>query len=900
MAHPPPAFPAPVNALPDRPAEVPRDAVAQRIANAGTARLVLVRAPAGFGKTTALQQAQRRLQAAGVATAWLTLDRADNDVPRFLAGLAQAVQALGRARPASGGAVDVMAALAAEGPAFALFLDDVELVQEPAVIDLLRDLIEHLPRRGQVVIGSRSLPGLGLARLRARGLLLDIDADLLRFALPETADFFRRRGLALTPALVQRLHDKTEGWIAALWLVSLALERLGAAGAAAFVERFSGSDRALADYLAEDVLAHLRPELRDFVLRTSVLRQISLPVCQALLPRADCAALLRELEAAHLFLTPLAGADGSWRYHSLFGDFLRTQLAREQPQQLARLHLAAAGWYEAQGRPVPAIDHAIDGGDHPLALQLLLQHADDFLAQGRMRLLHRWLTALPPEVLAPHPRLQVVAVWAQCFTQGPWAAQRQLDASACASSSDAQVQAQVRALQPMLLAMMDRFDEAYAAGQQSLARLPSPSAFADSVLLNAMAHIGSVMGQQVEAHRRLDAARRTHAGSTFVRMYTEAMEGSLDLKEGRLRQATARFRIAVSATPHAPSYTYGNGNAWAGVLYAGALYEANDLAGAEQLLNVYLPLARDVGLPDHMMASHRMRARIAFGRGEVDTALQLLSELEYLGLQRQLPRVVANAKLERARLLLLQGHGAAARAELARAEDPAVWQRVARLHYASQETDDLPIARWRLDLHLAPTAADAAAVCPPLQAALAQAEAQGRLHRALKLRVLLALAWWRAADRPQALATLRPALQHAAHEGFVRLLLDEGPALGPLLLQLRRESVDAARSEDPIVTDHLQRLLDLLGLPGVGDAVPEPPDAPDTADAAAGSGEPLTRKEVAVLHLLAEGLSNSGMAQALFVSDSTVRTHLRNINTKLGAHSRTQALARARRLGLMP
>ena len=875
------------------PAQVPRDAIARQLDAAAHARLVLVRAPAGFGKTTAMRQMHARCAQAGRATAWLTLDAADNDVPRFLHCLAAAVQALEAAGPAGPGTgVDAIEALAREDRPFTLFLDDFEMLQSPAVLGLVRQLVEQLPARAQLVVGSRSLPELGLGRLRARGQLVEIDAGQLRFSDAEAERFFRLRGIALPREPLAQLMRKTEGWIGALWLVALALERHGPESD--FVQRFSGSDRAVADYLAEDVLDHQPPEVRDFLLRTSILRTLDAAVCQALVPRTDCARMLRHLDAEHLFLTPLDADGQGYRYHSLFADFLRGQLAREQPDALARLHLAASGWYEAVGRPVPAIDHAIEGGDHPHALQLLGRHAESFLEDGRMRLLTRWFGSLPADRLATQPRLQVVAVWAECFTHGPWRALQRLEASGCIGSTDPVVQAHVNALQPLLEAMMDRAESACAIGRESLARLPSERAFADSALANAMAHIVSVMGEPHEAHRLLDAARRTQAGSIFNRMYTESLEGMLDLSEGRLRHAAARFRMAVSATPRAASYLPTHGNAWAGVLHAGVVYEQNDLDAADQLLNVYLPLARDVGLPDHVIASHCMRSRIAWLRGDVDAASLLLTELEYLGHDRQLTRVVCSARLEMARLLVLQGHGRAAQEMLARADDSAVWTRVQRLRLPAHEVDDLAIGRWRWALHFG----DAAAAIDALDAAAHAAEAAARRHRALKLRTLLALAQWRAGRRAVAADTLAGVLRTTAQEGFMRLLLDEGPLLAPLLrlLQGERRRVDEA---GPLFADHLAQLLAQIG-EAAGDTDPDDAPSADPASTVAGlPTEALTRKELRVLQLLAEGYSNSAMAEKLFVSDSTVRTHLRNINLKLGAHSRTQAVALARRLGLM-
>ena len=934
------------------PSQVPRDAVCRAIVEARTARLVLVRAPAGFGKTTTLVQARERLAGQGVHTAWLTLDRADNDLPRFLACLHQAVAALVGELPAGDDPLTLLDALARHPAPFALFLDDFELITEPAVLGLVREIVDHLPRRGQLVLGSRSLPdlGLGLGRLRAAGQLLEVDAEQLRFSLAETQRFFalRHAGPARGGGPSAGHHDKllakqradveadlqahlpdllrkTEGWIAALWLASMALDGvIGRQGSVAgFISQFSGSNRAVADFLAEDVLSRQTPEIRDFLLRTSILRHLNAALCQVLMPRSDAARILAQLDAANLFITPIGDACNSsssatggpanlgtgreWRYHSLFADFLRTQLAREQPDGLARLHLAASGWYESQGRPVPAIDHAIEGGDLPHAITLLAQHAATFLEQGRMRLLARWFAALPAALLAARPMLQVVALWACSLTRGPWQAMAELRQSGCADSPDAAVQAHVRALQPMLLAMMDRVDEASTVGRAQLARLPSGQPFADSVLCNAMAHAMGVMGEREQALRLLDAARRGQQGAGFNRMYSESVEGLLDLQQGRLRQATARFRMALG-TPAGPAtgasggvtggagFPPSHGNAWAGVLYAGAMYETHQLALAEHLLNVYLPLARDVGLPDHMILSHVMRSRIAFLRGDVDAALQTLTELEYLGHQRQLPRVVASARLERAQLLMRQGQAEPAAMALERADDGPVWQRVAQLQLTAHDADDLMIGRLRWQTLFG----DATAAAMAAGSAGKAATASRRHRRALKLQVLQALAWQRAGDLRSATAGMRQLLPLAQAEGFVRLLLDEGPGLATLLRRTRQQWQDApADRPDPLIDDHLQRLVALAG----DEVLPEDADVAAPSDrsgpALAPLAEPLTRKEIRVLQLLAEGYSNSAMADKLFVSDSTVRTHLRNINLKLGARSRTQAVAIARRQRLI-
>ncbi|RJG18915.1 LuxR C-terminal-related transcriptional regulator [Massilia cavernae] len=867
---------------PGIPAEqVLRPTLCKQICHASAAKLVLVRAPAGFGKTSAMAEARAQLEQSGVDTAWLTLDRADNDPSRFLAGLAVATRHLKPDPDAPLAPLDTIALLASHSSPFVLFVDEFEIIREPAVLNLVREIIAHLPRRSKIVLGSRSLPDLGLGRLRAQGQLMEIDTEHLRFTLAETNDFFRLRQQEPLPAeALSRLHGKTEGWVAALWLASLSLARRGADSD--FIDRFSGTNRAVADYLAEDVLSQQPEEIRDFLLRTSILRNLNPSLCQALNPHQNTDGILARLEAASLFLVPIATEENTYRYHSLFSTFLRARLAQERPDELCRLHQAAMEWYQAHGRPVPAIDHAIEAGDYPRALELLSLHANGFLEQGRMHLLARWFAVIPETLLRDYPLLQIAAVWAACFARGPQEAMDLLERSGCTRSTDPVIVANVNALRPLLLNLMDRFEDAYSAGRDSLSRLPSADPFADAVLTNAMAYIVAAMGEHKEAHRLLDVSRHLLGNSFFNRMYSDAVEGMLDLHQGRLRQASARFRMALSAT-HSSSHTLASGNALAGVLYADTRYEANDLAQAEHLLNVHLPMARDVGMPDHMISCHLMLARIAFTRGDIDQAFEQLIKLEYLGQRRQLPRVLASARLERSRLLLLQGNARASREELVRADDRAVWDRVRPTQFPHDlEYIELGQLRWEVSF------GDAAAAAPRLLQAIKNARSLELHRRALKLQVLYSLALART-NSPLAVETMQDVLHQACEEGFMRLILDEGMALAPLVHKVHARVTDQqGRQADPIFLEYLQRLLDVLG-PCIG--MPELVPAEML--------EPLTRKEERVLHLLADGYSNSAIAEKLFVSDSTVRTHLRNINMKLNANSRTQAVAIARRLQLI-
>ncbi|WP_041680116.1 LuxR C-terminal-related transcriptional regulator [Cupriavidus necator] len=897
------------------PYQVERSAICDTICAAGFVRLVLVRAPAGFGKTTTMLQCRARLEAAGVPTVWLTLDRADNDATRFLGSLEVALSPVLEGAPkrpsdhagadAGEQALALMDRVARHHGAFTLFLDDFEALQNPAVVGLVWQLVESLPPGARAVVGTRWVPETGLGRLRARGELLEIEPAQLRFSASETESFLRHaRGLKLEQAAISALHRRTEGWPTALWLASVSMERR--AQPETFIAGFSGSNAAIADYLVEDVFHHLPEPVRDFLLRTSILDQLCGPLCDALYqwgpqppavadadaPAGNSADILAWLERANLFLLPLEseryGERGTgeqsqqwYRYHSLFSSFLRGQLTQTMPQAVAELHMAASRWYEGQGRPVPAIEHAIAAGALDHALQLLDGSAGGLLAQGRMRLLTRWLEMVPPAELARWPKLQIARAWAVSFTRGPAEAIALLQAS---STEDAtgELLAHVRALRHMLLNMMDRFDEARAFARNELPPLPMGYAFPDAILATSMARLAAVSGDYVEARRLLAVARQAVRGSdsNFNKIFSESVEGLIDLRQGRLQQALGRFRIAArTMLPNRFGPT--NGNAMACILLAEGLYETGDSDRSGRLLNVYLPLSRDLGLADQIITGHLVLARIAFERGEVDQAHEWLAALEHLGHHRGLTRLVMSAMLERARLALRQGNRHAAEEALQRAGDPALWRTRPGVSSFASDVEDITVGRLRLALHVEPTAQVREAV----ERELAAAVSNQLMRRALKLRILLAQAYQRTGDGAQALVVMAEALRFGAAEGFVRIFADEGDEVRRLVAQA------CARQGGNLPSAYVERLLGACG---------QGPDvAPSGQAAPAPLVEPLTPKEQKVLQLLAEGFSNVAMAQRLFVSETTVRTHLRNISAKLHASNRTQAVAIARQLGLL-
>ena len=899
-----------------RPGFVPRPRLVGRLEEGLARGLVLVCAPAGSGKTALLADWARH---GGRPVAWLSLDVGDNDPARFWRYV---VAALGRARPGigelAGPVLGPMEASSPDGLVMALInelaadpsedevllvLDDYHLIDSQPVHGSLLFLLEHLPPGLRMVLASRSDPPLPLARLRADGQLAELRAAELRFTADEAAALLREAiGADLPGTAVTALTARTEGWAAGLQLAGLSLR--GQADTAGFVAAFSGSHRYVLDYLTGEVLERQNPQVREFLLETSVLERLSGELCDAVTGRAGSQAMLQDIERAGLFLVPLDEVRGWWRYHRLFADLLRARLQEEQPGRVPALHRAAAAWSEEHDLADDAVRHALAAGDAAWAARLVERHVEELLGRSEGVTLRRWLSALPAESVRGRPRLSLAQAYraAQGFQLEALEALLDDAERAFAVSGDqpyepslgppqgdsvlANVPAGIAFLRATLARL--RGDAARAAGynQQALAHLGEDDWFMRSFVHWNRAETDWLDGRLGPAERGLAEvlAERRAAGALFAGFLPMRVGydlGEVQRAQGNLDAALATCRQALDAFGES-SQTALTGPAHVGL--AQVLYERNELTAALDHATRGVTLCRQLAFTPALATGLAVMARIRNAQGDPAGALEAMGEAGQAGLSPQVIALFNPVPSQRARLLLAQGDTAAA----------ARWAEQRGLRPDDeprypQERDYLVLARVLLGQDRPGQALTL------LDGLLAQAAAGGRIGSVIEIRALQALAHQARRDEPAAMAALVEALTLSCPQGYVRVFADEGPPMGALLGRLvaahRAKQAPARR----IPLSCLARLVQAFDSKLNAAAARRPEVGP-----VPGLIEPLTGRELEVLRLIAAGKSNQRIAHDLVVALDTVKKHVTHVLGKLGAANRTEAVARARDLGLIP
>jgi LuxR family maltose regulon positive regulatory protein len=882
-----------------------------------TSGVTLISASAGFGKTTLVSEWVARCED---SVAWLSLDEGDGDPSRFLVHLVAAVQTI-----AAGIGAGMMAALQSPQPPpakalltillneittisdnFILVLDDYHVIEAKPIDEALTFLVEHQPPQLHLVIATREDPSIPLARLRARGQLTELRAADLRFTPAEAAEFLNHTmGLDLSAENIAALESRTEGWIAGLQLAALSMQ--GHQDATSFIESFTGSHHFVLDYLLEEVLHQQSADIQTFLLRTSILDSLCGSLCEAVLltPTGSGQATLEYLERANLFIVPLDNDRQWYRYHHLFGDLLRKRLGQSlAAEEIAEHHSRASQWYEHNGSAADAIRHALAAEDFERAATLVELAVPEMRRnrQGATVTELSWLKALPDELVHFRPVLCVDYAYA-LFGGGELEAvearlrdaERWLDTTADTAGMVVVDEEEFRRL-PGMIALL-RAARALARGDMpetaKNARRALDLAPEDAHLMlgGAAAQLGLVAWTSGD----LDTARRMTAdGMANVRRagyISSAIGGAIvladiQIAQGRLHEAMTTYERALQwATEPGAPILRGVADMYVGM--SALHYEHNDLQTATQHLLTSQTLGELAGLPQNPYRWRAAMARIREAQGDLDGALDLLDQAERLYDANFSPNVrpIVTRKI---RVWVAQGRLGEALG-WAREQGLSVENELSYLH----EFDHITLARVLLACYQSDHAGDSISkVMGLLERLLKAAEAGGRKGSVIEILALQALAYHAQGDLSAALLPLQHALALAEPEGYARMFLDEGEPMRLLILDFRLWLERQVHGEGRQPIGYTDKLLA---------AFPQPAAMPQSAVSIPQSAmvEPLSERELEILKLIAEGLSNREIGERLYLALDTIKGHNRRLFDKLQVNSRTEAIARARELGLL-
>jgi len=857
--------------------------------------VTLVSAPAGFGKTALISAWAAECNQ---PVAWLTLDAGDGNPAVFLTYL---IAALRTVVPEMGTSVlpvlqspqppvqAVLAALineiAATPQAFTLVLDDYHAVDSPAVDEALAFLISHLPQSLHLVVATREDPSVPLARVRASGRLTELRAADLRFTQPEAAEFLNEvMGLALTADEIAALDARTEGWVAGLQLAALSLE--GRSDTGALIRSFSGSHRFVLDYLVEEVLQRQPPHIQDFLLRTSILDRMCGPLCDAVVygdaapPLAGAGQeVLSYLARANLFVTPLDNERRWHRYHHLFRDLLRQRLQQSLAAEshVAVYHQRAGRWLEANGLELEAFQQAAAAGDIKTAARLAEGKEMPLHFRGAVAPVLSWLASLPPSVLQTQRGLNVLYASALIYVGRLAEVEDKLHAAEAGLDLAAQdildermrnLIGHIAAIRATLAVSQHNGEQIIVQSQRALEYLPQSNEAVRTAMTWSLGYARQLQGDRAAAR---DAYTAALTASRKIGHFIITLLASLGL--GRIQEGDNQLDVAAAAYDHVLQLAGDPALPVACEAHLGLArirYERNDLEGAQQHAQQAAHLAQQLEATDRLAACTLFAARLRLAGGDLDGAAALAAEAADTVRRHQFTQRTPDVATIQTLILLRRGD----------------------LQGALAAAQELPLSRARVLSAMG----DATAALALLEPLCQEAETKGWADERLRLMVLQALAFKAQGNEQEALRLLHDMLAAAHPGGLVRLFVDEGAPMAQLL------QAAAKRGVMPAYTAALLGALAAEGQKPGPDRLP--PAGAVRTQGTDGMGdqlrEPLSEREREILQLIAQGLSNREIGERLFLALDTVKGHNRRIFAKLQVQRRTEAIAKARFLRLLP
>lgn len=869
---------------------------------AAAPRVVLLHGPAGHGKSTTLQQLKVLCDERGYQTGWYVLDEADNDARRFSVHFQALMASLTGESSEDGFAAEepgtetpwvgrydwLLDRLFRVGRPVAVFLDDFQFLTNRSILSFCRKLFERLPDNVQIFIASRSLPEIGLSRLLVGNRALILRAEDLRFSFEEVEQFFAvHRDANVTVAEIESIYCRTEGWPAALQLFKLSLASPSVRSS--LEDASACQPRELTDYLADSVLSLQSQDMQEFLLRTSLLTRLTAPLCDAVTGRTDSQEVLQELERSGLFLRALDSQRRWFTYHPLFSSFLIEQLINRSRFVGLEVHRTAARWHMSQGNFEETLHHSIEGKDFVLAVEALNIWSSRLIADAQLATVERWFVRLPFGEVVKHLDLSIKTAYALVFLRRKQQAQPLLQFLAnhrAGGSVTGTTNPDI--VLAMAAVSVDDLENAFAIiGRVSVCnRNPEGfSAFELGAAANLSGYLAVALGNFEQAREYLAFARayNERGNATFSRGYTLAVTGVVQILHGELDKALERYRedMAEQQLHLAESFAL----AALASCYLWALYEANELELVQVVFGQYHDIIAESALPDFLIVAHLSAARAHEALGQPIQATEILDELESICYRNGWSRLIGSVNWERARRSLVVGATDQAQAIAAHFAGKEEGLQGRWLTF-SEDMEGGSLGRIRLAIH-------AGNVDEAARALSVEFEQQpARVRRRVKLHAFDALLKSRMGTHDAACRALREALQLAERGRYVRVLVEEGPALHRLLQEEYRRVAGSQGPRDAKAAESQQFLRILLQAAGIDLTQAAGARVPSTL-------EPLTSREKQILRYLANGVSNREMAERIFVSENTVKFHLKNIYSKLRVNTRVQALSAAREMGLI-
>jgi len=889
---------------------VPRSHLYHKLDDAVNYPLVLVSAPAGFGKTTLLSEWLCREHRQPLFSAWVALERNDNDFLRFWSYFIAALEKLdlpigATIRPllSSNGEemwIVLINALAELSVDVVLVLDDYHVITSEAIHHFIAFLLEHSPPRFHLVISSRTDPPLPLVPMRVQGQVVELHTTDLCFTLDETMTLFcQMMGLSLPVEAIRSLHSDTEGWVAALQLAALALQDRDASSVNIVLSSSCVRiDRYIVNYFVEEVLAGLPEHVQTFLLATSVLQRMNAELCNVVTGRTDGEAMLEWLHRSNLFISSVYEVNGWYRYHRLFGHFLRSRVQQAHQDRLPLFHLCASSWYEEHNLPIDAIDHAMAASAFERVVLLVERHASSLLRQGQVGVVYTWLKQLQERgVVTTHPLFAYLYACSYLHTDRLAEYEQSLLQAEQWWRECGQVEmlSKVNHLHAYTALLRDDGVLAMTYARQALELAPVRSSLAgiSQVLLGAgylscgdllQAHVALLHGQR---NCQCDRDATLPSAATFYL-------GDLYLCQGRLQEAISYYRHAIQRfDEYMPWYPI-IAHCRLGEIYC----ELNDISSAEEHLRQVMQLADEIAVHWILPWVSLLAARIAWLRGEKEQALRWLDKVAY-DAQRMGESVIPAYTLAlRIQYLLADGDVDAAHYWWERYEHSLFSDEIKPSLFAG---DMWSLTRARLLI----AQGQPEEVNAVLEDRRSIAQKQGRVHSEIAMLVLQARAYEMAGDARSGKQVLERALFLGEASAYHRVFIDEGNAIASLLSRMYERQKKYHGQNSGIFT-YMCSLLTGFGYnidPGDcngnssrkktnGSLISAIPAARQMID-------PLSEREQEVLRLIAGGHSNQQIAQTLVVAESTIKTHLNNIYAKLNVNSRLQALTKAYAYGLL-